>query len=78
MSEIWAGIAEAFRLIWSLDEDLIDITIRSLKVSLTALFIACTLALPFGTWLAICLSPLELCHYILAKGVRKHGSEAIF
>lgn len=53
MSEIWAGIAEAFRLIWSLDEDLIDITIRSLKVSLTALFIACTLALPFGTWLAI-------------------------
>ena len=25
-----------------------------------------------------CLSPLELCQYILAKGVRKHGSEAIF
>ncbi len=27
---------------------------------------------------ATCLSPLELCQYILAKGVRKHGSEAIF
>ena len=27
---------------------------------------------------AKCLSPLELCQYILAKGVRKHGSEAIF
>ena len=53
MSEIWAGIAEALRLIWSLDEDLIDITVRSLKVSLTALVIASTLALPFGTWLAI-------------------------
>ena len=26
----------------------------------------------------LCLSPLELCQYILAKGVRKHGSEAIF
>ena len=26
----------------------------------------------------LCLSPLELCHYIFAKGVRKHGSEAIF
>ena len=26
----------------------------------------------------VCLSPLELCQYILAKGVRKHGSEAIF
>ena len=25
-----------------------------------------------------CLSPLELCQYILAKGVRKHGSEALF
>ena len=25
-----------------------------------------------------CLSPLELCHYILAKGVRKHGSKALF
>jgi tungstate transport system permease protein len=53
MSEIWAGIAEAFRLIWSLDEYLIDITVRSLKVSLTALVIASMLALPFGTWLAI-------------------------
>ena len=26
----------------------------------------------------ICLSPLELCQYILAKGVRKHGSKALF
>ena len=25
-----------------------------------------------------CLSPVELCQYILAKGVRKHGSEALF
>ena len=25
-----------------------------------------------------CLSPLELCQYILAKGVRKRGSKAIF
>ena len=25
-----------------------------------------------------CLSPLELYHYFLAKGVRKHGSEVIF
>ena len=26
----------------------------------------------------LCLSPLELCQYILAKGVRKHGTEALF
>lgn len=25
-----------------------------------------------------CLSPLELCQYILAKGVRNHGSKALF
>ena len=25
-----------------------------------------------------CLGPLELCQYILAKGVRKHGSKALF
>lgn len=53
MSEIWAGMAEAFLLIWSLDADLIDITLRSLQVSLSALVIASALALPLGTWLAI-------------------------
>lgn len=53
MNEIWAGIQESFRLIFILDADLIEITLRSLKVSLTALVIASALALPFGTWLAI-------------------------
>ena len=28
--------------------------------------------------LDLCLSPVELSHYILAKGVRKHGSKALF
>lgn len=31
-----------------------------------------------GFSLSSCLSPLELCQYILAKGVRKHGTEALF
>ncbi len=53
MSEIWAGIAAAFRLIFSFDADLVEITLRSLQVSLTALVIASALALPFGTWIAI-------------------------
>ena len=53
MNEIWTGIDEAFRLIIILDPDLIEITMRSLKVSLTALVVASALALPFGTWLAI-------------------------
>jgi tungstate transport system permease protein len=53
MKEIWAGVQEAFRLIFILDADLIEITLRSLEVSLTALVIASALALPVGTWLAI-------------------------
>ena len=53
MSEIWAGMAEAFLLIWSRDADLFEITVRSLQVSLSALVIASAVALPLGTWLAI-------------------------
>lgn len=53
MNEIWAGLVAAFRLILTLDGDLVEITLRSLQVSLTALVIASAIALPFGTWLAI-------------------------
>tara|TARA_B100000767_G_scaffold180369_1_gene168339 strand:+ start:157 stop:861 length:705 start_codon:yes stop_codon:yes gene_type:complete len=53
MNEIFAGLQEAFRLIFTLDSDLIEITLRSLQVSVTALLIASALALPLGTWLAI-------------------------
>ena len=53
MNEIWAGILAAFHLIVTLDGDLVEITLRSLQVSLSALVIASVLALPFGTWLAI-------------------------
>lgn len=53
MNEIWAGIQSAFRLIIALDADLVEITLRTLQVSLSALVIASVLALPFGTWLAI-------------------------
>ena len=53
MNEIFAGLQEAFRLIFTLDSDLIEITLRSLQGSVTALLIASALALPLGTWLAI-------------------------
>ncbi len=43
----------AFWLIVQLDADLMEITLRSLHVSLTALLIACLIALPAGTWLAV-------------------------
>ena len=53
MNDIWAGLQSAFWLILTLDADLVEITLRSLQVSLTALVIASALALPLGTWLAI-------------------------
>jgi tungstate transport system permease protein len=53
MTDIWAGLQAAFWLIVSFDGDLIEITLRSLQVSLTALVIASAIGLPFGTWLAV-------------------------
>lgn len=53
MNEIWAGIQASLRLILTLDADLVEITLRSLHVSLTALVIASAIGLPFGTWIAI-------------------------
>lgn len=53
MNEIWAGLVSAFWLVVTLDADLVEIALRSLQVSVTALVIASALALPFGTWLAI-------------------------
>ena len=53
MNEIWAGIEAAFKLIITFDRDLVEITLRSLQVSMSALVIASLIALPFGTWLAI-------------------------
>lgn len=53
MTEIWDGLRAAFWLIVSLDSDLVEITLRSLYVSLSALVIACAIALPMGAALAV-------------------------
>ena len=53
MSEIAAGLTAAFHLIITLDGDLVEISLRSLQVSLIAVLTASLIALPLGTWLAI-------------------------
>ncbi|MEP2639418.1 ABC transporter permease [Roseobacter sp.] len=53
MNDIYEGLVSAFWLVVTLDADLIEISLRSLHVSLTALVIASVIALPFGTFLAI-------------------------
>ena len=53
MTDLWAGLTQAFWLIVGLDQDLLEITLRSLQVTLTALVIASTIALPLAALLAI-------------------------
>ena len=53
MNDVVEGLITAFWMVLTLDADLIEITLRSLQVSLTALLIASAIAMPFGTWLAI-------------------------
>ncbi len=53
MGDLWSGLAQAFWLVVSLDSDLIEITLRSLQVTLTALVIASVIALPLAAVLAV-------------------------
>src|SRR6056297_1425562 len=53
MSEIGEGFLHAFRLIIGLDPELVEIALRSLFVTLTALLIASVIALPMAALLAV-------------------------
>ncbi len=53
MNDIFQGLAAAFWLVVSLDPELIEISLRSLQVTLSSLVIASLIALPLGTYLAI-------------------------
>lgn len=60
------ALAEAFRLIVTLDADLYEILWLSIRVSLTALAISAIISLPLGTWLAITKFPgRKLCILLL-------------
>ena len=53
MNDILDGLQAAFWLVVTLDPELWSISLRSLQVTLTALVIACAIAIPFGTALAV-------------------------
>ena len=53
MNEIWDGIVQAFILICTFDSGLIEISLRSLQVTLSALAISCVIALPLAAVLTI-------------------------
>jgi len=64
MSDIADGFATAARLVVSLDAELIEITLRSLYVTLSATAIASIIGLPLGAWLAITRFPAR--RYVIA------------
>jgi tungstate transport system permease protein len=57
MNDISAALAEALRLIGSMDAQLAQIVLLSVRVSCVAVAIAACVALPLGAWLAIARFP---------------------
>lgn len=53
MDVIGQGLKEGFLLVWSLDPEIMQITLLSLQVSLTALLIAAIMGIPVGSALAL-------------------------
>ena len=53
MVDLLDGMLRAFWLVVTLDSDLVEITLRSLRVTLTALAVASAIALPFAALLAV-------------------------
>lgn len=53
MTDIWDGLVQAALLIVTLDADLIEISARSLYVTVSATVIASAIGLPLGGWLAV-------------------------
>ena len=53
MNEILEGLVQAARLVATLDRDLIEVAVRSLRVTVTAVVIASALGMPLGAWLAV-------------------------
>lgn len=53
MEKIWEGFTQAAMLIVGLDSDLMEITLLSLRVTITATLIASAIGLPLGAWLVV-------------------------
>ncbi|MEO9822796.1 MAG: ABC transporter permease [Paracoccaceae bacterium] len=53
MTDLWDGLSRAFWLVVRLDAELVEITLRSLQVTISALVIASLIALPLAAVLAV-------------------------
>ncbi|MFT4707337.1 MAG: tungstate transport system permease protein [bacterium] len=53
MNDLWAGMLQAFWMVASFDQELVEITLLSLQVTLIALLIGTSIALPLAALLAV-------------------------
>lgn len=53
MVDLWQGLTQAFWLVVTADAELMDIALRSLRITMTALVLACLIALPLAALLAV-------------------------
>lgn len=53
MDDLWFGLLKALKLIITLDTDLMEISLRSLQVTLTALLVSSIIAMPLAATLAV-------------------------
>ena len=53
MDDLWQGLMQAFWLVVTLDADLVEISLRSLQVTLSALALACLVAMPLAALLTV-------------------------
>ncbi|MCT4556476.1 MAG: ABC transporter permease [Pelagimonas sp.] len=53
MTDLWNGMAQAFWLVVTFDSELVEISVRSLQVTISALLVAAVIAMPLAALLAV-------------------------
>jgi tungstate transport system permease protein len=69
MQDFWAAFGEAFELIATLDADLVEIVGLSLRVTLSAVALACLIGLPLGAVLAVGRFPGRMAATVLVNAL---------
>ncbi len=69
MQDFWAAFGEAFALIATMDADLVEIIALSLRVTLSAVAVACLIGLPLGAVLAVGRFPGRIAATVLINAL---------
>ena len=69
MHDFWAAFGEAFGLIAGFDADLVEIIALSLRVTLSAVAVACLIGLPLGAVLAVGRFPGRIAATVLVNAL---------